>query len=519
MPRPRLFASTRILAPVLALALAALVGPGPVRGQLSGSSFTLDRYREGWSVLDRAAEALGGWDEVMALDSVTVWMHGPELDRFQSPSPEPPFRELDVELTLVADYAGSRLGSEVRVHWPDFVQHIRRVVGPSWGVVEAPGRGVRVDSTLRSEDLEGLVRRFPQHLLRSARARPAAVRYLGKRGGRDGTVEVVAVQGADDELISVYVDSASGRISGYDRLVLDWRSGDASYGLRYRDWITTGSLAHPRSIEVRQAGSLVATATVDSASAGLEAMPGLFARYDSLASDDGARSPAEELPGVRTLVRGVHLVERLAGRNYNMMFVEMGGALLAVEAPLDESTTARALEAVRSVTGDLPVRYVVPTHHHRDHAGGVRALVAAGATVLTTRGNVDLFSDVLTAVRSLAVEGRRGPGAGRVEHVDGRTHRLASGGRSVRLYDVGPNPHVDEHLVVYIPEEKVLFQGDLVQFRRAGGVEPARPHTMALLRLIEDEGLDVETIVGTHGRPGTLEDLRQAIDASAGGDE
>lgn len=513
------FPAPLLVAIGLTIPSAAVVGtPDTAAGQESGSSsVTLERYRHGWDVLDRAAEVLGGWDALGSLDGLTVWMHGTESDRFQSPSPEPPFRRLGMEMTLVLDFENARIGSDLRVHWPDFVQHIRRLGGPEWGLVEFPGRGAaELDSTLRNADLDFIARRVPHHLLRSARARPAAVRYLGRRV-RDGRVqEVVTMTGAEDDLLSVYVDSVSGRIAGYERLVQDWRAGDTSYELRYGDWTSGAEHSHPRTIRVFRAGVPVAEATVDSIRPGIAGMRAMVARYDSLASSSAMAAGGRNLPPVRTLATGVHLAEQLDGRDYNMLFVEVGDGLLAADAPLGEDATARALEAVRTVAGDLPVRYVVPTHHHRDHAGGVRALVAEGATVVTTGGNVALFRDVATAVRSLDADPTPPPDTVRFEEVEGRKHVVEAAGRSIHLYDVGPNPHATEHLVIHLPEERLLFQGDLIRFPRDGGVEPARPHATALLRLIEDEQLEVERILGTHGRPGTMDDLRAAFEAASG---
>ena len=81
----------------------------------------------------------------------------------------------------------------------------------------------------------------------------------------------------------------------------------------------------------------------------------------------------------------------------------------------------------------------------------------------------------------------------------------------VIAYDAGPSGHVNQHLVFYVPEARLLFQTDMAVFRWDGSVESARTQTCRLRAFIREKGLDVDVIVGGHGRPGTLEDLDRAI--------
>jgi hypothetical protein len=55
-----------------------------------------------------------------------------------------------------------------------------------------------------------------------------------------------------------------------------------------------------------------------------------------------------------------------------------------------------------------------------------------------------------------------------------------------------------------------------VTFPDYGGDAPDLPVTRELATLIRTLGLDVETIVGTHGRVGTLAELNQAVNAPDG---
>jgi glyoxylase-like metal-dependent hydrolase (beta-lactamase superfamily II) len=64
---------------------------------------------------------------------------------------------------------------------------------------------------------------------------------------------------------------------------------------------------------------------------------------------------------------------------------------------------------VRPVFPNKPIRYVVNTHNHFDHLGGIRTYVAEGATVVTEDGNKDFYQKVVLAPqpRTLLLTGCR----------------------------------------------------------------------------------------------------------------
>ena len=53
---------------------------------------------------------------------------------------------------------------------------------------------------------------------------------------------------------------------------------------------------------------------------------------------------------------------------------------MVVEAPQDERRVLAVVEAVYKLIPNKPIRYVVNSHHHVDHLGGVRAIFHEGAT-------------------------------------------------------------------------------------------------------------------------------------------
>jgi len=158
-------------------------------------------------------------------------------------------------------------------------------------------------------------------------------------------------------------------------------------------------------------------------------------------------------------------------------------------------------------------------HHHPHYSGGLRPLIHAGATVVTTAGNVPLIEDLARRPHALAPDAlAREPRAPQFLVVDGR-HVFADAGHTLELHDIGPHTgHTDSYLVYDFPREGLLIEGDLAWFPDSGAVPRARPATLGLARAIESLGLDVAKIVQTWPLAGQLQVAERArLDAIVAG--
>ena len=71
----------------------------------------------------------------------------------------------------------------------------------------------------------------------------------------------------------------------------------------------------------------------------------------------------------------------------NSVLVEFNDFVAVVDAPLSEARSIAVIAEVKKLVPDKPIKYVINTHHHFDHSGGLRTYVAEGATVITHEGN------------------------------------------------------------------------------------------------------------------------------------
>ncbi|HEU0109096.1 MAG TPA: MBL fold metallo-hydrolase, partial [Vicinamibacteria bacterium] len=138
---------------------------------------------------------------------------------------------------------------------------------------------------------------------------------------------------------------------------------------------------------------------------------------------------------------------------------------------------------------------------------------AQGATIVTTAGNKPFVEQVAAAKHTLHPDDlSRAPKAAVVETYAGK-RVFSAGDRAVELYDVGPNPHVAEMTVAYLPKEKLLFVADLFSIPAEGPLAPAGAATREFAGKIQALGLQVDRIAPAHGRMGTIEELKQVVSA------
>ena len=86
---------------------------------------------------------------------------------------------------------------------------------------------------------------------------------------------------------------------------------------------------------------------------------------------------------------------RIAGEAHHSFLVEFRDFLTVIEAPQDELRSLAVIAEAQKLVPGKPIRYVVNTHHHFDHSGGLRTYVAQGTTVVTNAANKQFYRDVL----------------------------------------------------------------------------------------------------------------------------
>jgi glyoxylase-like metal-dependent hydrolase (beta-lactamase superfamily II) len=191
-----------------------------------------------------------------------------------------------------------------------------------------------------------------------------------------------------------------------------------------------------------------------------------------------------------------------------------------VEAPLDEARNLAVIEEIVRLVPDKPIRYVVNTHQHHDHIGGLRTYMHIGATIVTHWKNYDYFRrDVLNyAPRTLAPDMLSlWPPTEVAEGYQYETVRenyvLTDGARTMHISYVQPLRHTEGMLMAYLPAERLIIEADLFDPPAAGAPRPAATDAnRSLLAHVRRLGLEVETIVPIHGQPAAWSDFLRIVE-------
>lgn len=202
-------------------------------------------------------------------------------------------------------------------------------------------------------------------------------------------------------------------------------------------------------------------------------------------------------------------VWHVAGGSHNSVAIEMKDHLVLVEAPLNDGRTGPVIDAVRALAPGKPLRYVVNSHPHFDHAGGLRAAVAEGATVVTQAANVAYFERAFATPNRIAPDRLTQSGRRAAFMAVGDKATLSDGTRTIDLHRITDGVHNDSFLMVHLPTEKILIEADAYTPLAPGASPPAVPNAnnVNLIANIERLRLPVERIAPLHGRVVPLTEL------------
>ena len=209
------------------------------------------------------------------------------------------------------------------------------------------------------------------------------------------------------------------------------------------------------------------------------------------------------------LAEGVWL---LGGASHNSVAVEFDDYVAVVEAPVSEARSLAVIDEVVRLVPDKPIRFLINTHQHHDHIGGLRTYMHIGATIVTHWKNSDFYTrDVLNyAPRTLAPDmvslwPPTELAEGYQYEVVRENYWLADSAGSQRMHVsyVHPLRHVEGMLVAYLPDARILIEADLYDPPRPGAPGPEEPTAdhRSLLEHVTRLGLEVDTIVPIHGDP------------------
>jgi glyoxylase-like metal-dependent hydrolase (beta-lactamase superfamily II) len=463
-------------------------------------------------VLDQAVAAIGGAEALQSIDVVRLELKGETYPRLQMATPAPPFEPGKFHEILLLDLKKNRMMLEQRTDGAGFETHNT--------VVIADGEGTNYDHRARTatpipaaqttqQQFIQYHRRLPHLILRQALERANSMRYLGEDLYEGRAHNVVTFVMADTQQVALFVDAKTGLLSKYELVFTDPLKGQQTSQIRFGDYTSAGKAKVPQQWSWQFAGDLAARYR-----ANIEFNPAVDDRTFQVAADGFQKVPPVPLTlpeNVEQLADNVIVVHNVAAQNYNTMAVGFRDYVVAIEAPGTSESAERVIQQIKQAMPGKPIRYVVVTHHHSDHIGGLRTFIAEGATVITTRAN----RSVIETMAAAPINDRlaRSPRKPELLFVEGGRRVMTDGEQTLELIDVGPNPHAKEMLVAWLPKQRVVFQGDLFFLPNNNApFGPPQESTIAFAKTMKDKGLAPLRIGSVHGRTASFEEFTRALE-------
>jgi glyoxylase-like metal-dependent hydrolase (beta-lactamase superfamily II) len=320
--------------------------------------------------------------------------------------------------------------------------------------------------------------------------------------------DVITYANEDGQQLTIYLDARTHLVSKFELLGSDPYFGDSVQEIIFP--------AH-RAVERFQVPTARVTKIMGEV---VEEIPYVEVNFNKTYGDEQFKAPAgfvappaapvEAAPPVNKLAENVYLIR---GGGYNVLAVGFKDHVMVVETPGGDNTSREVIARIKELMPGKPIKYAAVTHHHDDHAGGVRTYIAEGATIITTPGLRSFFERV-AAARNFTFNPdtlMRSPRPLSLETLQNGKRVFTDGAQTVELYDIGSGPHMDEMIVAYLPKEKIIFQGDLLNRPDDGRIAPGNATTAHFAAWLKKSGLVVERVAGVHGPVGTLDDLYKAV--------
>jgi glyoxylase-like metal-dependent hydrolase (beta-lactamase superfamily II) len=469
-------------------------------------SLTTESYAKAKAVLDRSVAAYGGTEELNAIANVSLKIAGESVHRNQSRRPG------DLDRTpytaeLLIDLKNSRMRQTQKGQYPG---------GFNWnnGFVIDGGSRTGFDlirntsappSPTTPAAFKGNTRWLPQLILLNVLERAQSLRYLGRADYDKRPHEVVDYVTNDGARLTLYIDQQTGLLSKYETLVTDPFSGDSLFETRFNGQRKVGNYIVPASRVNALNGDITNDFGLAEVAFNTELTPERFK------VPDGMR--AITFPTPIPVTKHADKIYTTNAAGYNVLFVDFNDYIFVMETPGNDRVSLQAIEQIKKTIPNKPIKYVAVTHHHDDHAGGIRTYMAEGATLIIAPSEEAFFKKV-SAVRFSADPDTltRNPREPKFEPLQNGKRVLTDGTTTIEIYDIGKGPHTEEMLVAYFPAQKFIYQGDLLNRPANGDYPIANDTSVHFLNWIDSKKIAVELTIPVHGTPTTMAEFRKAVE-------
>jgi len=468
-------------------------------------NITKQSYEKAREVLDKAVTAYGGLENLRGIQNFTLKAVGDTVQRNQSrktfTSDRTPY-----QIDVTVDMKNNRFAQVVKGGYPGgFSYHNGFAVDKTDGVTFDL---VRNTYTIRPNTQPAAMRFrqrwIPQYWVLNAVERASRLRYIGKAEFDKRPHHAVSYANEDGAENTLYFDEKTGLLSKFEGLGSDRFFGDVLFEMIFPAYRTENGHPIPTGRITKVNDELTEELRFEQLV------------FNTALTDDKFKVPSGmkevTFPAPQPFNKISETVYTVNAGGYNVLAVGFKDYVFVMEAPGGDSVSRQAIEQIKKIFPAKPIRYIAVTHHHDDHAGGLRTYIAEGATVISAPGEKTFFERIAKSKFTIEPDPLAlSPKELKIETIEKGKRILTDGTTTVEIYDIGTGPHAEEMLVAYLPNEKMIFQGDLLNRPANGDYPIANDTTVHFAKWIETKKLAVEKIIPVHGTITTIDELRAAV--------
>jgi len=205
-------------------------------------------------------------------------------------------------------------------------------------------------------------------------------------------------------------------------------------------------------------------------------------------------------------------VQHVEGGTANNLIVAMKDYLVIFDAPYGELQSHWTIEAAKAKYPGKPIKYLILTHQHMDHTGGMRTYVAEGANVIVPSPDKAYFEKDVKGVHTIVSDDlQKKPRKPEITEVKDEM-TIKDDTTQIHLYFI-PNPHVTGMLIgnVISGNANIVYVTDLISPR--GPIERSEA-TASVGTILRKYNITGALIAGGHGTTVKEADLTAQLAAN-----
>lgn len=297
----------------------------------------------------------------------------------------------------------------------------------------------------------------------------------------------------NNTIIKLFIRKSDNLVSKITTLNDDELFGDVLTTIIYGNYLTIDNVYYPKSIIIEKInGKIRDEVTINSASIYIDS-PTLLNQPINYT----LKSTIETKPEIKTekYNNNIHFIE-LKHTNTRVLLVEFGDFLLVNEAPLNSDNGQLIIKEAKKIAPNKPIKYFSFSHYHPHPIGGIRAFIHQGSKIVCCETDLEYVNYIAKAPHSLSPDSLHFQPKLLIYEKIKDSLVISDGKYEMKIYLIGKkSEHTNDFLIYYFPNEKLLFESDLVWIADGGEIKNAGTRQVGLYNAINELRLNVDLII------------------------